>query len=236
MGSLTTVIIPFDDRVIFVRLLNRAELSSRLPKLPRPSTRSPGLSSGPVVEDSESGGFTIYPSYFPLPVRNQFVASFSNHIDKRLHRTGISGSGRRCRLSVASRIYAGILARDNAPGSSLPDPYCVNLSVCQIVSSEGQKMSRATRWLLGFRFGGNRVVGTKEVKLWISYFTTALNLWALGAEPLVQGVSRTCLVLTRIGDRHDRKVYDWSVSNASLSSCWGQGCGQKLIGENDIEK
>jgi len=30
MESHTTVIIPFDDRVIFVRLLNRAEFSSRL--------------------------------------------------------------------------------------------------------------------------------------------------------------------------------------------------------------
>jgi hypothetical protein len=51
------VTIPFDDRVIFVRLLHRAEFSSRLPELPKPSTRSPGLSSSSVAEGSESGGF-----------------------------------------------------------------------------------------------------------------------------------------------------------------------------------
>jgi len=49
--SHTTVIIPFDDRVIFVSLLNCAELSSR-----QPSTRSPGFSSWSVAEGSASGG------------------------------------------------------------------------------------------------------------------------------------------------------------------------------------
>ena len=33
MESHTTVIIPFDDRVIFVSLLHRAEFSSRLPEV-----------------------------------------------------------------------------------------------------------------------------------------------------------------------------------------------------------
>jgi hypothetical protein len=33
MESHTTVIVPFDDRVIFVSLLHRAEFSSRLPEV-----------------------------------------------------------------------------------------------------------------------------------------------------------------------------------------------------------
>src|ERR1017187_4161829 len=40
--SHTTVIIPFDDRVIFVRLLNCAEFSSRLSKEPQGAQTAPG--------------------------------------------------------------------------------------------------------------------------------------------------------------------------------------------------
>jgi len=41
--SLTTVIIPFDDRVIFVRLLNCAEFSSRLPEVAQPLDAISGI-------------------------------------------------------------------------------------------------------------------------------------------------------------------------------------------------
>ena len=57
MESLTTAIIPRDDRVIFVSLFNCAEFSSRHPKLPKPSTRSPGLRSWSVAGGSASAGF-----------------------------------------------------------------------------------------------------------------------------------------------------------------------------------
>jgi hypothetical protein len=57
VDSYTTVVIPFDERVIFIDLPNCAKFSSRHSEVAQPSTRSPGLNSRPVPEGSTSGGF-----------------------------------------------------------------------------------------------------------------------------------------------------------------------------------
>jgi hypothetical protein len=57
--SRATVVIPLDDRVLFISSLNCSTVPISpvgFPKLPKPSTRPPGLSSWPVAEGSESGG------------------------------------------------------------------------------------------------------------------------------------------------------------------------------------
>jgi hypothetical protein len=56
--SQTTVIIPLDDHVIFVRLLNRTKFSGRLSEVTPPSTRSPGCSSWSVAESSAGRGLS----------------------------------------------------------------------------------------------------------------------------------------------------------------------------------
>jgi len=65
--SHTTVIIPVDDHVIFVRWLNRTISSGRLSEVPKPSTRSPGCSSWSVAESSASGGFRARPESAVAP-------------------------------------------------------------------------------------------------------------------------------------------------------------------------
>jgi hypothetical protein len=55
--SHTTVTIPFDDRVIFVSLLNCPNSPVGFPKLPKLSTRSPGFNSWSVAAGSASVGF-----------------------------------------------------------------------------------------------------------------------------------------------------------------------------------
>ena len=45
MQSRTAVVIPLDHRVLFVSSLNCADSPVGFPKLPKPSTRSPGFSS-----------------------------------------------------------------------------------------------------------------------------------------------------------------------------------------------
>ena len=57
MESDTTVIIPFDDRVIFVGLLNCAEFSSRLSEVAQTLDAISGFNSWSVAAGSESGGF-----------------------------------------------------------------------------------------------------------------------------------------------------------------------------------
>jgi len=57
MESHPAVIIPFDYRIIFVRLLNRAQSPVGFPKSPKPSTRSPGFSSTLLAEGLASRGF-----------------------------------------------------------------------------------------------------------------------------------------------------------------------------------
>ena len=54
--SRTTIIIPFDNRVLFASSLNVPNSPVGFPKVPKPSTRSPGVNSWPVAEGSGSSG------------------------------------------------------------------------------------------------------------------------------------------------------------------------------------
>jgi hypothetical protein len=54
--SHTTVVIPLDHCIVFVRSLNCADLPVGFPKLPKPSTRSPRFSPSPVADGLTIGG------------------------------------------------------------------------------------------------------------------------------------------------------------------------------------
>jgi hypothetical protein len=56
MESLATVVIPLDDRVLSLARSTVPISPVGFPKLPKPSTRSPGVNSWPVAGASESGG------------------------------------------------------------------------------------------------------------------------------------------------------------------------------------
>jgi hypothetical protein len=57
MHSRATVVIPFYDGVIFVVRSTVPNSSVGFPKLPNPSTRSPGVNSGWGPDGRSSGGF-----------------------------------------------------------------------------------------------------------------------------------------------------------------------------------
>jgi hypothetical protein len=57
VDSYTTIVIPFDDRVIFVHLPNCAKFSGRHSEVTQTLDAISGTQSGPVPEGSTSGGF-----------------------------------------------------------------------------------------------------------------------------------------------------------------------------------